>query len=68
MIGMKKTGGLVHYIGGCHHCDKEWSARNVIGVASRHAKLTGHETWAEVGHSYAWRRETAADALKRSGK
>lgn len=47
-------GGLVHYIGGCRDCDAEWSTRNVIGLAARHAKRYGHNTWADTGHAYSF--------------
>lgn len=45
---------LIHYIGGCYDCDKNWETRNVIGLAAQHHYKTGHCTWAETGHSYTY--------------
>lgn len=32
----------------CHNGNAHWRAKNAQGVAARHAKATGHETWVEV--------------------
>lgn len=46
--------GMVHFWAECKDCDWEANSKNCIGLASQHAKKTGHHVVSETGHSYAW--------------
>lgn len=46
--------GLVHHHAECEECDFEASAKNCIGLASQHAKKTGHHVVCETGYHYEW--------------
>lgn len=53
---MIQSGGMGYYQGKCNDCGILWGSKNVIGLAARHAQLTGHSTWSEIGLSYHWKR------------
>ena len=50
---MSSTNGvLVRHIGGCDDCSARWTSRNVLGIASQHAKKYKHKVWVETSHRY----------------
>ena len=45
---MDRRSGVVHAIGGCRNCEAEFTNwKNALALAAKHAKATGHTTWAE---------------------
>lgn len=50
MTFLPRRSGITACFSGCHTCHglgvAHWHSRNAMAVAARHARATGHTTWA----------------------
>ena len=54
-MGVDKRGGMVHCIGHCTVCNKQWSNyRTAQDLVRKHVENTGHKVVLEVGSAYTY--------------
>jgi len=54
-MGVEKIGGMVHAVGHCTVCGKEWNNYlTAQDLVRKHVESTGHKVSLEVGSAYTY--------------